>query len=292
LHALFSCQGDSLSYPSFEKHESDNQTFSIHSADLSGIYTVDASSNTSKANMLFYSLLSENNGMKNSSNEINLADNSDDIEKPISSSGQDMSFIPISSQECSQDNSEYDKELTKCFDDLKNNITVADESSEYTTYCISSPSFQHAVKVMKTQPEPSMKKSIEKLNNEHKFANQISHPSIRKPLMKGHYLNNPSLLLEWVDGTPIQKCDKFSVKDFLTTSASILHALVAIHDRKVIHGNLTAKHIIVNFNSASATIISFGLSSNFNDKCHQLEGDFQYTSPEKISSLNQIIDFR
>jgi len=65
-----------------------------------------------------------------------------------------------------------------------------------------------------------------------------------------------------------------------------------MHDKKIIHGNLTAEHIIVNFNSVTVKLIGFGLSSNFYDKSETSDGDFRYMSPEQIGTRNQSTDFR
>jgi len=75
--------------------------------------------------------------------------------------------------------------------------------------------------------------------------------------------------LEWVEGKTLSECGIFGIKRFSLVATEILQAENAMHSNFVIHENLTANHIIVNFCPVTVKNIGYSLSDELKEKTHE-----------------------
>ena len=98
--------------------------------------------------------------------------------------------------------------------------------------------------------------------------------------------------------TTILGLKKFSVMEILGVAREIVSTLIALHEKKVMHLNLTCEHIILDdLDSNAVKIISCGSSTNFTSKENymsnqDLKRNLLYLSPEQTCRINQDVDFR
>jgi len=177
--------------------------------------------------------------------------------------------------------------LANSLDSLDANILLVSQSHDFIAYCASNSHSKAAVKVLRHENDS---KNAERLKNEHEISCKMSHPNIRKSVKLKKFQNQDAIVLEWVEGKTLSECGKFGIKNFLLVAAEILQAINFMHSNFVIHKNLTADHIVVNFCPLTVKIIGCSLSDEFNEKnlqtIDELEGDLSYISPEKTGKVN------
>lgn len=153
-------------------------------------------------------------------------------------------------------------------------------------------------KVLKVlRSSSSSKENIQKLDNELEVSQKISLPAFRKALMITNYQNRKALLLDWIEGKPLNDMI-FNVPDFLNIAKEIVSAMVSMHASNIMHLNLTCEHIIQNSEDKTIKIIGIGSCSTFSSRKtyltypNHLEKDLRYVSPEQTGRNNRVVDFR
>jgi len=194
-----------------------------------------------------------------------------------------------------KESTEQIENLADSLESLDTKFFLVSQSHYFLTYCASNLQTNAAVKVLRHNDNKG-KSNTARLKKEYEVSRKMSHPNIRKAIKLKKFHNQEAIILEWVEGKTLTECGIFDVKNFLLVATEILHAVVAMHNNCVIHKNLTADHIIVNFKPLRVKIIgcshSDELNENYLQTVDQLEGDQSYISPEGTGKVNRFVDFR
>ncbi len=124
--------------------------------------------------------------------------------------------------------------------------------------------------------------------------------SARKVYEKTEYQGTPALLLEYIDGKPLNEAYRFpiSVRDFLKVTPALAKAVGQLHQQKVIHKDLQPANILVDQHTGSIRIIDFGVASRLSSENNTmrslrlLEGHLSYIAPEQTGRMNRLVDYR
>ncbi|WP_445305155.1 MULTISPECIES: serine/threonine protein kinase [unclassified Microcoleus] len=115
------------------------------------------------------------------------------------------------------------------------------------------------------------------------------------------YDNTQVMLLEDFGGESLkflQERRTFSVSEFLHLAIQSTDALGKIHQKNVIHKDITPSNIVLNYQTGQLKIIDFGLSTILSQENpslkspNLLEGTLAYISPEQTGRMNRVIDYR
>jgi len=156
----------------------------------------------------------------------------------------------------------------------------------------------HVVKIL-NQEFPSAQ-SVKQFSNEFDVLQALKIDGVRKALGRGKLKNNQAIFLEYVDGVTLWEFAERnpSLPDTLKVACNLMQIIARIHDRGVIHKDLTPGNILISPNTQEVTIIDFGLSSRFSQRNQhlgnpkRLEGTLAYLSPEQTGRMNRSIDHR
>jgi len=92
--------------------------------------------------------------------------------------------------------------------------------------------------------------------------------------------------------------EKLSIDTVLVLAISICNALAAIHERRVIHKDITPRNILVDTSTTGVFLIDFGISARISRELNapasarSLEGTPLYVSPEQTGRMNRAVDAR
>jgi PAS domain S-box-containing protein len=140
-----------------------------------------------------------------------------------------------------------------------------------------------------------------RLTNEYDMLSRLAIAGVCKAYHLEKIDDSLALIREYVDGQTVHDAfigTKRPLEVFLKTAIHICGILSAIHQRQIIHKNLTSRHILVNVATDTVTLIGFGLASNidihaqYTSHPQALEGTLAYISPEQTGRMNRVIDYR
>ena len=155
------------------------------------------------------------------------------------------------------------------------------------------------VKVLKT--DFSNPRQILQFNNEYSILTELDIPGVRKVVSKGIHEGLPSITSSYFEGITLREYLRefpFNLKNRLQLAASLAHILGLLHQRQVIHRNLTSDNILVNPELLEVQIVDFGQSIKLDIKTvhlsnpELLEGTLSYFSPEQTGRMNRVLDYR
>ncbi len=174
------------------------------------------------------------------------------------------------------------------------------ESSNTTVYKKTESAGQaFTIKVLKS--DFTNTKQILQFNNEYSILMELDIPGIKKVISKGSYQGAPSITASYFDGITLREYFNrygFNLRDRLLLSAQLARILGLIHQKNVIHKDLTSDNILVNPDSLDVNIVDFGQSIKIDVKTihlsnpDQLEGSLSYFSPEQTGRMNRVVDYR
>ncbi|HJW31068.1 MAG TPA: AAA family ATPase, partial [Saprospiraceae bacterium] len=156
-----------------------------------------------------------------------------------------------------------------------------------------------AVKVLKSAH--AHPRSILQFNNEFSILSDLDIPGVKKVYSKELIQGSPGIISNYFDGITLSEYIKtipFKLDERLEISANITHTLGLIHQRNIIHRDLTADNIMVNPSTREIQIMDFGQAIRIDVKTihlshpDQLEGSISYYSPEQTGRMNRILDYR
>ncbi|KAL4438648.1 hypothetical protein ABPG74_015546 [Tetrahymena malaccensis] len=131
------------------------------------------------------------------------------------------------------------------------------------------------------------------ISNEIIYLSQLSHPNIVKAYE--YYKDNINyyFIFEFIDsGSLIDRiieCDTFNEKLVKTVAKQVLEVLAYIHDKKIIHRDISLKNILINSfskeNDLQVKIIDWGNAINISssNNVKQIVGELQFRPPEVFS---------
>lgn len=173
------------------------------------------------------------------------------------------------------------------------------ESQNSTVYKKSEKGGYVTIKVLK--PDLTNSRQILQFNNEFSILSELNIPGIRHVIAKTTFEGSPAFVSKYFDGITLKKYIKeaeFDLTKRLVIASQIAFILGQIHNRNIIHRDLTADNILVNPDSLEVLITDFGQSLKLDVKTthllnpDRLEGSIAYFSPEQTGRMNRVVDYR
>ena len=146
--------------------------------------------------------------------------------------------------------------------------------------------------------------SRERFARELAVTQSLDHPGIVKVLGMEVADGQPHLIMEWIDGVPVNvwsgdKARRRPVRDIMKLFVSIAQAVRHAHQRGVIHRDLKPSNILVDsedqphiLDFGVAALNSGGPSDSDLTQTRQFLGTLAYASPEQLSRRRDIVDVR
>jgi predicted ATPase/class 3 adenylate cyclase len=136
--------------------------------------------------------------------------------------------------------------------------------------------------------------------HEYEFGKNLNIDGVRKVLGWDKQNQTHRIFLEYIPGITLleYKSTKPTIKDILTVFISFARVLSQLHQKSVMHNNLSPKNIIVKTDTLSATIIDLSHCTHYNLKLAQMGNRLKfinnaaYMAPEQTGRMNRVIDQR
>jgi predicted ATPase/class 3 adenylate cyclase len=130
-------------------------------------------------------------------------------------------------------------------------------------------------------------------------ATKIEH--VREVLDKKKIDNRYAITFKWFEGYPIKevfKDKKEDVRDFLYVAKELANTLASVHEKEIIHKDISSNNILVDLQNRKVCLIDFGIANTYSTQMHDcgnpelLQGTLNYMSPEQTGRMNRKIDHR
>lgn len=155
------------------------------------------------------------------------------------------------------------------------------------------------LKVLK--PDDPSPHQLVQFNTEYELTRDLNAPGIRRALKSTRVEGKSALELEFVAGITVKEMaarGAIPLDTFLKTAARMAQALGEVHQRRIIHKDITSHNILVHPETHEVTIIDFGLATRLTTRMPDesnpdtLEGTLAYISPEQTGRMNRVVDSR
>ncbi len=155
------------------------------------------------------------------------------------------------------------------------------------------------IKVLKT--DFANPRQILQFNNEYSILTELDIPGVRKVVSKGNHQGSPSIISQYFDGITLREYfqqHEFNLVNRLIICAQVAHILGMVHQKNIIHRDLTSDNILLNPDTLEVHVVDFGQSIKIDVKTihlsnpDQLEGSLHYFSPEQTGRMNRVVDYR
>lgn len=156
-----------------------------------------------------------------------------------------------------------------------------------------------AIKVLKAAH--AHPRSVLQFNNEFSILSELEIPGVKRVFSKELIQGSPGLVSDFFDGVTLYDfihSHTFDLKERLEIAANLTNTIGRIHQRNIIHRDLTADNILVNPDTKAIQIMDFGQAIRLDVKTihlsnpDHLEGTIAYYSPEQTGRMNRILDYR
>jgi serine/threonine protein kinase len=143
---------------------------------------------------------------------------------------------------------------------------------------------QYALKLVKLE-SPEDWKYLEQARHEYRVAAMLDHPNILKIYAleeKKNWLfkvTQAQLLMEFVNGKTLDAAPPLSVTRLVQVFQKVAAALVHMHRRKVVHGDLKPGNVLLGRNGV-VKVIDFGLAWIKGEAKDRVQGTPEYMAPE------------
>lgn len=141
--------------------------------------------------------------------------------------------------------------------------------------------------VIRETPEDD--RFIEQAETEHAVSSQVSHPYLRKTLAihrvkKLLATRELVLVMEYVDGLPLEKARPNRMLSFLTICRRVSAGLGALHESGHVHSDIKPNNILLGAKGV-LKIIDFGQSCPLGHRKERIQGTPDYIAPEQVRRL-------
>ena len=161
-----------------------------------------------------------------------------------------------------------------------------------------------AIKVLLDGPLASDRQR-QRLSREMELVGRLQHPNIVTLYEAGEVRGRPFLVMEFVDGIPIDDyvlLNDLSVRQIVQLFAHVCRAVGSAHERGVIHRDIKPANVLVDA-SANPYVLDFGLARDVSarevtqhriaiSQSGHVVGTLPYLSPEQADGLNDEVDVR
>ncbi|MBF0450514.1 MAG: diguanylate cyclase [Candidatus Magnetomorum sp.] len=149
------------------------------------------------------------------------------------------------------------------------------------------------------QEYPS-KEMLDNYRNEYHIAGMLEMDGIIQMYALKKYDNALMIVMEDIQGIPLQQMiaeKKLSLMSSLDIAIQLSTILGKIHEKSIIHKDLSTSNIIVVPEIAHVKLIDFGFSADLSNpknagRSEQIQGTFAYMSPEQTGRMDRNVDYR
>lgn len=157
----------------------------------------------------------------------------------------------------------------------------------------------YAVKVLTYEfPTPE---DIAQFHNEFDIIHGLELQGVRRAIRKSRENNRHVVVMEWVDGEPLNEAFRGKsgdIIDALHIAIAATGALAEIHENGITHRDISPHNLLVDLQERRVWLIDFGISTNLNLKQpyvgnpDRIDGTISYVSPEQTGRMNRTVDYR
>ncbi|MEM8924664.1 MAG: protein kinase [Actinomycetota bacterium] len=134
--------------------------------------------------------------------------------------------------------------------------------------------------------------AVHRLRREAELLQRITHPNVVRVIDWGLITETPVLVTEWIDGPSLAEmlrdCGPLDPQIVLDLAAPVATALDTLHERGVVHRDLSLRNVLVDSTTNAPVLIDLGLSRS-NDLSVTSDAGFtgtpRYVAPEVIRGL-------
>jgi serine/threonine protein kinase len=164
------------------------------------------------------------------------------------------------------------------------------------------PEYSHPVVVKKPAKRHPSRRSLRSLEKEYEMTRPLNEvEGVRKALGQESIDNQPSLILEYIDGETLRDYigrKTLSLRAKLEIAADLTRILEKIHQKNIIHLDLNSKNILIANEHQAVYIVDLGSAFRIFGNVHQkvrpdqMLGTLPYISPEQTGRINRAVDER
>jgi len=136
---------------------------------------------------------------------------------------------------------------------------------------------------------PNDDKFIEQVEAEYEVSHTLDHPALRKGyaiqrVRKLFKTREVYVVMEYVDGLPMEKALPNRLNTFLTLFQNIAMGLDAMHEAGYVHADIKPNNIMI-VRGGAVKIIDFGQTCKMNHKKDRVQGTPDYIAPEQVRRM-------
>lgn len=155
-------------------------------------------------------------------------------------------------------------------------------------YAVNDPASQqlYALKHVRRNVD-SDQRFIDQLENEYRIAHQIQHPNLRRAIQVKHrrnvlwQLKETALLLEMVDGLPLEKGVPQDLARLVHCFVQTAQAMEAMHTAGFVHCDLKPQNILLG-SDGQVKVIDLGQACRIGTAKERIQGTPDYIAPEQV----------
>ncbi len=179
-----------------------------------------------------------------------------------------------------------------------NTISTLYEDNYTKIQLLRHPDFREQVVAKSYKPTSNAPTAKKALLNEYEVSRDLALPGVRKTLRLEQLEGRQALLLEYVEGIPLAQYlqdNEMSLKEVLQIACSIIEIIGRLHQKQVIHKDVSPYNILINQLTGAVTLIDFSISAKINLAASgfynpkQIEGTLPYLAPEQTGRMNRPI---
>ena len=159
---------------------------------------------------------------------------------------------------------------------------------------------RRAVTIVLPAADHPSRSSLERLTHEYGLKDQLDGVWAVRPLDLVRDAGRTMLVLEDVDGEPLDRLlgAPVEVERFLGLAIAMAAAVGGLHQRSLVHKDIKPANILVNGTTGEIRLTGFGIASRFArerqspDPPETIAGTLAYMAPEQTGRMNRSIDSR
>ena len=170
-------------------------------------------------------------------------------------------------------------------------VSVIGPGAGCTIYAVTDPAGQLFALKHVVRKSDDDDKFLQQLQNEYDSSRLFRHPALRKVIeMKtpkkffSNKVNEMGLVLEWVDGTPLDQHVPADLNALLGIFAHSAGALASMHRLRMVHCDFKPHNVLI-CDDAKVKVIDFGQACKIGTGKQRLQGTPDYVAPEQVKFL-------